>query len=262
MPDLSFLLSKMVEAGKKASKAIKEIYDSHYEVQIKADDSPVTSADLASDGILRSLLPLSEDIALLSEEETDDFSRLSKKGIFIVDPLDGTQDFVNRDGSFSVNIAYVEKNEVLIGVIFRPLEGDYCQAIQGKGSFLVKDGKEERIVVSQRKKNLVYLASKTHENEKEKEVYKRHEKDIDTVLRLGASNKGIALASGVGDASIRYTDMTKEWDTCAMDLLVREAGGLFLDTKGRRFSYNRKDVYNRDGYMMFNNQETMELLLS
>ena len=260
MPDQSEIIRRMVEAGRKASKEIVRIYKEGFTIRSKEDDSPVTSADLASDSIIRSTLE-GMGIAYLSEEEEDDLSRLEKRALFIVDPLDGTQDFVNRDGSFSVNIAYVEDHEVVIGCIFLPTKDSYCYAIKGKGSFLVENGKERRIHVSGRKKDLVYLASKTHENEREKAIYLDHSDIIARVERLGASMKGVALASGEGDASIRFTTMTKEWDTCAMDLIVREAGGIFLDTKKRPFSYNRKDVYNRDGYCMFNSVETCDRLL-
>ncbi len=100
----------------------------------------------------------------------------------------------------------------------------------------------------------------THENDEEKAVVQNHQDLIDHVIRAGASTKAILLALGKGDASIRYTDKTKEWDVCAPDLIVREAGGIFLDTKKKEFSYNKKDVYNHDGYCMFNRVENMVLL--
>lgn len=260
MPELSAILEKMVLAGNRASRKIAEIYDRGFDVHIKEDNSPVTTADLASDDIIRETLQ-DIDAYYLSEEETDSPARLTKKSLFIVDPLDGTQDFVNRDGSFSVNIAYVEDHQVLLGVIYLPTKQSYCYAVKGKGSYLVQEGKERRIHVSDRKEGLIYLASKTHENPMEKAVYERHSSMISRVERLGASMKGVYLASGLGDASIRYTDMTKEWDTCAMDLIVQEAGGVFLDTKKRKFTYNRKDVYNRDGYCMFNSMDVCNKLL-
>lgn len=260
MSDIEKILSAVVDAGRKASLAIMDIYRKGFDVTLKEDFSPVTDADLASDGIIRRTLPLGEDIAYLSEEEADDKSRLGKKALFIVDPLDGTQDFVEKDGSFSVNIAYVEDHTPIVGAIFLPVEDAYCYAVRGRGAFFVKDGVEERIHVSDRRKDLVYLASRTHENEKEKAVYERHADLIGKVERLGASMKGVSLACGKGDASIRYTGMTKEWDTCAMDLIVREAGGVFKDTELKPFVYNREDVYNRKGYCMFNRIENAILL--
>ena len=97
MSDIEKILSAMVDAGRKASLAIMDIYRKGFDVTLKEDFSPVTDADLASDGIIRRTLPLGEDIAYLSEEEADDKSRLGKKALFIVDPLDGTQDFVEKD---------------------------------------------------------------------------------------------------------------------------------------------------------------------
>ena len=259
MSDIEKILSAMVDAGRKASLAIMDIYRKGFDVTLKEDFSPVTDADLASDGIIRRTLPLGEDIAYLSEEEADDKSRLGKKALFIVDPLDGTQDFVEKDGSYSINIAYVQNRKPVLALIFLPTSGSYCYAIKGNGSYYVEEGREERIFVSDRLDHLVYARSKTHENEREREVYLRHKDKIAKVLALGASLKGVSLARGIVDCSVRYTQMTKEWDTCAMDLIVREAGGIFVDTLRREFVYNREDVYNRDGYAMFNRKENFFL---
>lgn len=259
MRDLSKILSGMIEAGKKASLAIQEVAHRPFSVKIKEDHSPVTEADLASDKILREMLPLDDEIFYLSEEEDDDKSRLSYDELFIVDPLDGTQDFVEKDGSYSINIAYVQNRKPVLALVFLPTSGSYCYAIKGKGSYYVEEGREERIFVSDRLDHLVYARSKTHENEREREVYLRHKDKIAKVLALGASLKGVSLARGIVDCSVRYTQMTKEWDTCAMDLIVREAGGIFVDTLRREFVYNREDVYNRDGYAMFNRKENFFL---
>lgn len=260
MRDLSLLLSSMVQAASKASQAILEVAKRPFDVRLKEDRSPVTEADLASDGILRANLPLDGEIYYLSEEEEDDKRRLSFDELFIVDPLDGTQDFVERDGSYSINVAYVRGGRPQLALIWLPTLGSYCYAVSGRGAFYVEKGKaEERIFVSDRLDHLVYAKSKTHENERERDVYLRHKDKIEKVLALGASLKGVYLARGIVDCSIRYTSMTKEWDTCAMDLIVSEAGGIFADTKGKPFRYNRPDVYNRDGYAMFNRKENFFL---
>ena len=117
-----------------------------------------------------------------------------------------------------------------------------------------------KIHVSSRLSDLVYAVSKTHENERERNVYLRHRDRIASLVALGASRKGVELARGRVDATIRYTAMTKEWDTCAMDLIVREAGGVFKDTELKPFVYNREDVYNRKGSCMFNRIENAILL--
>lgn len=255
------IIQSMKESILLANKAIKEIYEKGFNVEIKSDDSPVTDADLESNRIIRGCLAKYTDIAFLSEEEADDFSRLEKDMLFIVDPLDGTQDFVNHDDSFGVNLALVKDHKPIVAFIGFPYYQTYCYAIKGKGSYFVdKDGKETRLHVSDRLTDLVFLSSKTHELEKEREVMQRHRDKIKTVRHEGASIKAYLLAKGEGDVSVRYTSMTKEWDVCAPELVVTEAGGVFLDTNGKEFTYNRKDVYNHDGYCMFNRVENEVLL--
>jgi 3'(2'),5'-bisphosphate nucleotidase len=255
------ILPVMIQAVRKASAEIMKIYRSGFTVQLKSDHSPVTDADLASNRIIRNELSCFKDIAWLSEEDADDLSRLSKKEVFVIDPLDGTQDFVERDGSFAINLALVRDHHPVLAVIGVPGSSSYAYAIQGQGSFYVDEkGTTTRLHVSDRTSHLIYVGSKTHENEAEKAVITRHSDLIGEVVRYGASTKAIYLAMGKVDASVRYTAMTKEWDVCAPDLIVREAGGIFCDTLEKDFLYNRADVYNRDGYAMFNRKENKVLL--
>lgn len=254
-------LREMIEAVKKANEKVLEIYNSSFNIEYKADKSPVTDADFASDKIIRDTLKSAIDVGYLSEEEEDDLSRLNKEAIFIVDPLDGTQDFVNHDSSFGINLALVINHEPVLAVIGLPVEKAICYAEKEKGTrYIDKDGRESELHVSDRVKDLIFLASKTHELEEEKEVYLKHADLIKDVKRYGASTKAVLLAAGKADASIRFTSYTKEWDVCAPDLVVREAGGIFLDTELKPFVYNRKDVYNHLGYCMFNRKENERLL--
>lgn len=244
-----------------ASKEIMRIYNDGFDVEIKSDNSPVTKADLASNRIIHEHLKQYTEIGWLSEEDKDDLSRLTKKYVFVVDPLDGTQDFIEHDNSFSINLALVKEGKPLVAFIGIPSFQAYAYAYQGRGSFLFNaDHSRTKMKVSDRIENLNYLSSMTHENDKEKAVAVNHKDKIGHIIRAGASTKAVLLALGKGDASIRYTDKTKEWDVCAPDLIVREAGGIFLDTKKKEFSYNKKDVYNHDGYCMFNRVENMVLL--
>lgn len=261
MSDKVIILEERIKAAKEAGKEIKRIYASGFSVDYKEDQSPVTNADLASNRIISSRLSLFKDIAWLSEESRDDLSRLDSKEVFIVDPLDGTEDFVRKDDSFAVNIAYVKDKLPLLAVIGVPMKDAYAYAIKGKGSYYVDaNGKERKLSVSDRIDNLVRLISKTHMLPSEKEIAERHKDRIKEVVSIGASLKGIALAGGKGDVSIRYTEHTKEWDVCARDLIVKEAGGIFLDGFGKEFTYNRKDVYNHGGYSMFNSKENRSLM--
>jgi len=256
------ILSGMKEAVLLASKAIRDIARHGFEVETKDDGSPVTEADLASDRTLRSLLSL-PGIGYLSEEEKDDFSRLSLRSLFIVDPLDGTSDFVLHDGSYGINVAYIEDHRPVLSVIGIPEKHLIAFSEEGKGSYLQEEGKEpRRIRVSDRRTGLTALTSRTHPLKEDEDLLRRHKDLIAQVLSAGACTKAVLLSEGKADVSVRHTDQTKEWDVAAPDLLVREAGGVFVDGKGRPFTYNRRDVYNHDGYAMFNSEETARIFLS
>lgn len=253
-------LQAMISACQKASKEIMRIYSKGFHVDLKEDKSPVTDADLASNKILRAELSQFSSIGWLSEEDADNKERLTKKALFIVDPLDGTEDFVQRDGSFGINIALVVDRKPVVSVVGVPALDSYAYAIKGQGSYYVSQGKEERLHVSDKLKDLILVQSKTHSYKEELAVIERHKDIIKDVTYLGASLKAIALAQGKVDASVRFTPYTKEWDVCAPELIVTEAGGIFTDSKLNEFIYNREDVYNHDGYSMFNRVEN-EILL-
>lgn len=253
--DLDNILKLMLEATSCASKKIMEIYKSNFHINFKEDNSPVTSADIESNKIITSYLS-NTNIQVLSEEITDDYSRLNEEKIFILDPLDGTQDFVNKDDTFGINLAYVINGEPIIGVIGLPVENSIIYAIKNKGSYRLYDNKTTKLHVSNRTDNLIYLASKTHNIPKEIEVYKNNP-HVSKIISSGACTKAYLLSSGVGDISIRLTDMTKEWDVVSCDIIVRESGGYFATTKNKQFTYNKKDVINHDGYIMANDKDNL-----
>lgn len=254
-------LRAMIEAGKEASAEVLRIYQKGFSVKIKEDNSPVTDADIASDALLRKKLSVFSDIAWLSEEEADDSSRLQKRALFIVDPLDGTADFVHHDGTFGINLALVVDHHPVASFIALPARQSFAYALKGAGTYFVSpDGKEERLHVSSRTDQLIALMSRTHVLPEEEKVLEVNRDKVAQAIASGASTKAVMLAAGKGDFSIRFTDQTKEWDTCAPELVVEEAGGVFLDSKLKPFTYNRKDVYNHDGYSMFNCRENTALL--
>lgn len=254
-------LEAMILAGKSASKEVMRIYSTGFNVSKKNDASPVTDADLASNKILSKILSQFNEIAWLSEEDADDMTRLNNDLVFIVDPLDGTTDFVNHDDSFGINIALTYKKHPVCSVVMIPAQNTYAYALKGKGTFFVaSDGTETKLHVSDRTQDLIFLVSKTHREPKEDLLLNQNLDSIKEIIPMGASTKAVYLASGKADCSIRFTTQTKEWDICAPELIVTEAGGLFVDTLKHSFEYNRIDVYNKNGYCMFNRQENMRFL--
>ena len=143
MPELDLAL----EAAMKAGDAIMSVYATDFKIDTKRDDSPITEADLASNRIIREILEKS-DHYILSEEDKDDKVRLKEKTLWIVDPLDGTSDFVGRTGEFTVMIALIQDKIPVIGVISCPVEKTVFVAQKGKGAFRFFDGSWRKISVS------------------------------------------------------------------------------------------------------------------
>jgi len=255
-------LQAMIEAAYLAEVHIKKVYASAFEVEIKEDDSPVTVADKGADEIIRGYL--SErfpEYGFLTEESADTGERFSHRRIFIVDPVDGTTEFVSRNGQFTTNIALCEDNEIVVGVINVPMLDRLYFAVKGEGAYrLVRGGTKERIHVSDRKTGLKAMRSISHYTKGELAFMESHasvfEEEVEAV---GAANKFCRLAEGEKDFYYRDSPYTKEWDVAPGDLLVREAGGYMVEPDGKPFTYNRKDVYNRKGYVMANSKENLFL---
>lgn len=253
------ILEKMIEAGLKASKKVMEIYKKGFNVKLKEDKSPVTEADICSNHIIKETLGVFSDIYWLSEEDKDDKNRLNKDKLFIVDPLDGTADFVNKTDSFSINIAYVVSNRPIIALIMDPCNETYCYTIKDKKCYFVdKDNNKTICHVSNRNKDYIVALSNSHLNQNEIDFVNKNKQKISKVIKMGASTKAIKLARGLSDITIRFTSDTKEWDVCASDLIVKEAGGIFVDANFNDFTYNRENVYNPNGYIMLNSLHTKE----
>jgi 3'(2'), 5'-bisphosphate nucleotidase len=146
-------LAAMIKAAKDAEVEIKKIYQTAFKVEIKADNSPVTLADKTADALIRKELGEAfPDYGMLTEESKDTKDRLSKDNIWIVDPVDGTKEFVAHNGEFTTNIALAHNHQAVVGVINIPMRGVTYYAIKGQGAFrLEKDGARTPIQVSEKK---------------------------------------------------------------------------------------------------------------
>ncbi|NLZ15429.1 MAG: 3'(2'),5'-bisphosphate nucleotidase CysQ [Erysipelotrichaceae bacterium] len=253
-------LNAAIEAGIQAIDGILEVYNSQFDVEIKEDDSPVTLADKNADRIIREYLHNKfPTYAFLTEESVDDKSRLNNDYVWIVDPVDGTKDFVARDGGFCTNIALAYKHEVVVGVVVVPLTGEVYYAAKGMGAFYRHNGTTKRIHVNDKTEDLIVLRSVFHSNAKEDAVIAKYSGKIAKQEKWGSALKPCRIAHGLAELSYRLSAGTKEWDTAACQIIVEEAGGIFLDTNGKRITYNREDVYNRDGYIICNRIENFLL---
>lgn len=250
-------LEAALEAAKKTLPIILEIYNSNQlGVEIKEDNSPVTKADKAADKIIRDYLHEAFPLyALLTEESVDDMSRLSNDYVWIVDPIDGTKEFIAHSGEFTVNIGLAYKHKPVLGVIVIPATGEIYYGLEGKGSFYQNGDKVVKIHCNSKTNDLTTLVSRFHSNEEEQATIRKHSDRIKHQKIIGASIKGCIIAKGEAEMSYRFSSNTKEWDTCAMQAIVEQAGGLILKFDGEPIHYNREDVYNRGGYVICNCRE-------
>ncbi|HEY8364195.1 MAG TPA: 3'(2'),5'-bisphosphate nucleotidase CysQ [Haloplasmataceae bacterium] len=256
--DFSQELYEMKKAAITAGKKVLEIYHTDFEVEYKDDKSPVTLADIQANeiiiGHLRKCFP---NYAILSEESVDDESRLDNDYCFIIDPIDGTKDFVNKTGEFTVNIALAYKQKIVVGVIYVPVLDELYFAEKGKGAYKVKEQKYTKLCVSDRQNKLRVAESRSHKSQEVNTLYKLNEDKIEKIYEIGSTLKGCFLASGFIEAFYKFGLGTKEWDIATMDILIHEANGIFRDLNHQEFIYNKKDVYNKNGYYAVNNEKNL-----
>ncbi len=265
--DYKPLLNLAINASIIAGNEILKIYDTNFLVETKVDDTPVTVADkIASDSIIKNLA--STNIPVLSEEgELFDYSiRKNWKHIWIVDPLDGTKEFVKRNGEFTVNIALVENQQPVIGIIYCPVFKDLYFACKGLGSFKVDkhdvlailnsginivDGlisKAKTLPLKSLPLNYTVVASRSHLS---KEIYAHIEKlklqyPIIETINVGSSIKMCWVAEGKANEYPRY-GTTMEWDTAAGQCIVEQAGGQLIDLQTNLpMLYNREHLKNQN----------------
>lgn len=249
-------LSLMKQLAVSAGKKIKEVYDDEKlfdQVEYKEDHSPLTKADkLANEIIVKGLREAFPNYSILSEEEKDNLDRLRNDYCFIVDPLDGTKEFIKRNGQFTVNIALVYKHRSIIGVIYVPVTGELYYAQKGKDSFLeTPDGRIRKLEVSSitdlDKVRLVMSSS--HGCKEMEELIQKYR--FSNFVEMGSSLKGCLVASG--DAEIYYRhNPTMEWDTAAMQCIAEEAGAIFKQMDDTEMLYNRENSLNDKGFYIIN----------
>lgn len=243
------LLDLAKDAAKSSAEAILKIYQSgEFQTEAKSDQSPLTIADRESHRIISSILSSSEMPVLSEEGKSISFVERSQWDRFwLVDPLDGTKEFLKRNGDFTVNIALIEKGSPVIGVVYIPVTGDLYYAMQGAGAFKTDAASAtERLPVRSSipvsSQGLRVVASRSHMDAKTESFIASLTKPI-TVSR-GSSLKFLMLADGQADLYPRFAP-TMEWDTAAAQIILGEAGVSVLDVNdGLPLRYNKSDLYN------------------
>lgn len=180
--------------------------------------------------------------------------RLNNEWCWIVDPVDGTKEYIKRNGEFTVNIALAHNNKVLLGVVYVPVTGELYYAQKDYGAYYKLNGKVERIHVSTRKDDLVVMVSRSHMRGSTRELLENNAHRISKTISRGSSLKGCMIAKGDADVYYRYGP-TSEWDIAAMAIIIEEAGGYIYEMDNSEFVYNRENVRNEKGFYILNSLE-------
>ncbi|WP_426700633.1 3'(2'),5'-bisphosphate nucleotidase CysQ [Rhodanobacter sp. Col0626] len=236
------LARQVGEIARAAGAAILAVYHSDFAVQTKADASPLTAADLAAQQVIMTglggldpILPvLSEEAKALPWSERQHWSRY-----WLVDPLDGTREFVKRNGEFTVNIALIENHRCVLGVVLAPVTGELFIAESGQGAWLQSQGEGDwqRIRTRPLGPAPVVAGSRSHGGPEATMLQQLIGTEYQRVP-LGSSLKFCLIARGAADVYLRL-GLTSEWDTAAAQCVLEEAGGAVLDLAGQPFLYNR-----------------------
>ena len=240
-------ISDLILLAKKAGEAIMEYYKTDAAVDYKNDSSPVTAADMAAhEIIMQGLKEKYGDIPCISEEGDMPLynERKEWKYFWLVDPLDGTKEFIGRRGDFTVNIALINGNRPVIGVIYVPAKDLLYYATIDGGAWKAEGaGEASRISVRKTTSSdgLIVVGSRLHSSKEEEQFVSKFK--VKEKKSYGSSLKFCAVAEGAADIYPRFNP-TMEWDTAAGQCIVEIAGGTVVDTSGRRLIYNKPSLKN------------------
>ena len=251
--DLEKLLPGVVSVAREAGSRILQIYNREFSVQQKQDETPVTEADMAAHAVIDDgLEEIAERFPVLSEESAsipfEDRARW--ECYWLVDPLDGTREFIKRNGEFTVNIALIDNHQPVLGVIYAPVHDRLYYAAKALGAFKQESG-QAAIPISVRKKHqdkIIVAGSRSHRSDSLKR-FLENLGDYE-ILSVGSSLKSCLVAEGSADIYARLGP-TSEWDTAAAQCIVEEAGGHITDINMQTLSYNTKEALLNPHFFVF-----------
>ncbi len=229
-----------------AEKILNVYYSSSPDVRLKGDGSPVTLADTSSNDVIRGRLSaLTPGIPVISEEDSviPYSERKRFNAVWILDPLDGTREFVSHNGEFCICLALVRDRRPVAGFILAPVTGDLWYAFEGKGSFHEKDRVITRLPLEAPPSTPVVLVSRSHHNSAEREWIEKYVARTGAgVLTLGSALKFCRLAEGRATVYPKFGAIN-EWDVAAGDIILKEAGGSITETvSGKEPVYNKESL--------------------
>ena len=238
-------VNKIIDVAKAAGDKILEIYNKEsFDRQLKTDNSPLTEADIVSHNLITQLLKnITPTIPIISEESSTILwkERRQYKCYWLIDPLDGTKEFIKKNGEFTVNIALIYKHEPILGVVHAPVLNETWIGEQGKPSKKIEKGNTRAIKVKPHKQGEVYkvVGSRSHAGDSLNELLKEIEKY--ELVSMGSSIKLCLVAEGKAHIYPRF-GLTSEWDTAAAHAVVNSAGGEVVNNETKMpLKYNTKD---------------------
>ena len=245
-----------VGAAVKAGEIILKYYQSDYEIKDKGFQNPVTTADHASDKILKEILINAyPDYGWLSEETLDSKSRLQKKKVWVVDPLDGTKEFIEGVPHFVVSIALVDTGRPILGGLHNPVTKEIFTAYKGMGAKL-----NDKLIKCNVKKYTNQMVILNSRSETDKGLWNKYQDQFARFKAVGSVAYKLGLtAAGEGDvfASLRPKN---EWDICAGNCIINEAGGKLIDLNGNQRVYNLNDTLIQPGSIAGENKAVDQIL--
>ena len=251
-------LKTAVQLARAAGAAILDLYEGPINVEQKnyADDiEPVTQADrIANEMIVAGLKREFPNDGILAEESVDTKRRLEKSRVWMVDPLDGTNGFIDGNGDFAVQIGLTEEGQGVLGVVYQPLPGVLYRAVRGEGTWIERPQFEPEQTYASNKTDLSSMrlaASRSHRSPRMNKVVARFG-FREEVQRGSVGIKIGLLVEQQCDVYIHLSPRTKQWDTCAPEVILTEAGGRITDLFGYPLNYNVPDVQNRNGLVASN----------
>jgi len=246
-----------------AGKAIMNIYSTSFDIEFKDDQSPLTKADISSHEIISKYLKkLTPRIPILSEESSKKpLSQRKEWGEYwLVDPLDGTKEFIKRNGEFTTNIALMKDNKPIFGVIHVPAKNHSYWGSEKTGSFMISNGSERRkLNVSNNYTNLKIASSRSHPSVKLSSLLEKIKSY--QLISVGSSLKFCLVATGEADCYPRLGP-TCEWDIAAGEIIAKGAGAKVIDLNNESIKYNKSENYINPYFLVTNSDETAKRLLS
>ncbi len=247
-----------LDLAREAGAAILEFYEGPLEIEQKSpfdEQEPVTQADrVANELIVKALKTKFPEDGILAEESVDSARRLDKQRVWMIDPLDGTSGFIDGNGDFAVQIGLAQDGECVLGVVYQPLNGLLYHAVRGWGAWIERPNlaPERAGVSSQTELAMMRLAaSRSHRSPRMDKVVKAF-KVKEEVRRGSVGIKVGLIIEQQCDLYVHLSPRTKQWDTCAPEIILTEAGGRLTDLFGRPLRYNSLEVQNRNGIIASN----------